>query len=77
MGLDLLNRCGRDTLSVDDAQAALLRELLAAPEGEATRFAHFEGARFLGRLGRPLFARKIEGDFDRIERWIAERDREA
>lgn len=40
--------------------------MAAAPEGDGTRFAHFEGARPLGRLGRPVFARKIAGDLERI-----------
>jgi len=45
--------------------------MAAAPEGEdQTRFAHYEGTRWLGRLGRPLFSRKIEGDLDRIERLV-------
>jgi len=40
--------------------------MAAAPEGSGTRFAHFEGSRWLGRLARPLFARKIAGDLERI-----------
>lgn len=44
--------------------------LAAAPldDGQRTRFAHYEGARGLGRLLRPLFWAKIGGDFRRIAR---------
>ena len=45
--------------------------MAAVPEGDGTtRYAHYEGVRLLGRLGRPLFARKIEGDLDRVERLV-------
>ncbi len=35
-------------------------------EGRRTRFAHFEGSRWLGRLGRPFFRRRVLGDFERL-----------
>jgi len=38
--------------------------------GRSTRFAHFEGSRMLGRLGRPLFRWNIAGDFKRIARIV-------
>ena len=34
----------------------------------ATRFAHFEGSRWLGRLGRPLFARNVRRDLANLAR---------
>jgi hypothetical protein len=36
--------------------------------GRRTRFAHFEGSRWLGRPGRPFFRRRVEGDFARLRR---------
>ena len=39
-------------------------------DGRCTRFAHFEGSRLLGRAGRPLFRRRIRGDFARLARLI-------
>ena len=41
--------------------------MAAAPEGASrTRFAHYEGSRWLGRAGRSLFARLIARDLDRL-----------
>jgi hypothetical protein len=42
--------------------------MAVAPEGDGsrTRFAHFEGSRFLSQLARPLLRRNIEGDFERL-----------
>ena len=34
--------------------------------GRRTRFAHFEGSRWLGRLGRGWFRRRVERDFERL-----------
>lgn len=46
--------------------------MAAAPEGDGsrTRFAHFEGSRVLGRLARPLFARNVRGDLERLARVV-------
>jgi hypothetical protein len=41
--------------------------MAARPEAPGrTRFIHFEGARWLGRLGRPLFAWNIRQDFRKL-----------
>ncbi len=40
-------------------------------DGARTRFAHFEGSPWLGRLGRPIFARNVRGDFKRLEGLLA------
>ncbi len=41
--------------------------MAAAPVGPAaTRFAHFEGSRRLGRLARPLFRRFVQRDLARL-----------
>ncbi len=47
--------------------------MAVAPEdhGRRTRFAHFEGSRWLGRLGRPLFRRRVQGDFEKLRRLLA------
>jgi hypothetical protein len=43
--------------------------LAAAPEagGRSTRVAHFERARWLGRLAAPFLRRKVQGDLARLE----------
>ena len=38
--------------------------------GRSTRFAHFEGSRFLGRLGLPYFRWNCAGDMRRIARIV-------
>ena len=41
--------------------------MAAAPDGpDATRFAHFEGSRRLGRLARPVFAYFVRRDLRRL-----------
>lgn len=35
-------------------------------DGQRTRFAHFEGLRWLGALGRPFARRNVLGDLDRL-----------
>jgi hypothetical protein len=42
--------------------------MAVAPQdgGRRTRFAHFEGSRWLGSLGRPLFRRRVREDFERL-----------
>ena len=41
--------------------------MAAAPLGpSATRFAHFEGSRWLGRIARPLFRRFVQRDLVRL-----------
>lgn len=41
--------------------------MAAAPAGPgATRFAHFEGSRWLGRAARPLFRRFVQRDLARL-----------
>jgi hypothetical protein len=43
--------------------------MAAIPLGDgATRFAHFEGSRWLGRAGRPLFRRFVHQDLARLAR---------
>ncbi|MEZ4332144.1 MAG: hypothetical protein R3F35_10345 [Myxococcota bacterium] len=43
--------------------------MAAAPLGpDATRIAHFEGSRFLGRLGRWWFGRGLAGELETVER---------
>ena len=45
--------------------------MAAAPEGEGcTRFAHYEGSRWLGRLGRVWFASQIRGDLANLARLV-------
>jgi hypothetical protein len=46
--------------------------MAAAPQddGRRTRFAHFEGSRWLGRLGRPWFRRSVQRDFERLRRLL-------
>lgn len=39
-------------------------------EGRRTRFAHFEGSRWLGRLGRPMFRRRVQADFEQLRRLL-------
>jgi len=43
--------------------------MAAAPEdeGRRTRFGHFEGPRFVGRLLRPYLRHSVRGDLDRLE----------
>jgi hypothetical protein len=49
--------------------------MAAAPVGPAaTRFAHFEGSRRLGRIARPLFRRFVRRDLARLAA-LAERDK--
>lgn len=38
--------------------------------GRRTRFAHFEGSRWLGRVGRGLFRRSVLRDFERLRRLL-------
>jgi hypothetical protein len=38
--------------------------------GRSTRFAHFEGSSFLGRVGLPFFRWNIAGDMKRIARLV-------
>lgn len=41
--------------------------MAAVPQGEgATRFAHFEGSRWLGRAARPLFRHFVRQDLTRL-----------
>jgi hypothetical protein len=43
--------------------------MAATPAGStATRFAHFEGSRWLGRAGRPFFRRKVRADLASLAR---------
>ena len=42
----------------------------AADGGRRTRFAHYEGSRLLGRLGRPLFRRSVDADFEALRRLL-------
>ena len=45
--------------------------MAAAPEGEGhTRFSHFEGSRWLGRIGRSWFARQIRHDLAKLARLV-------
>ena len=45
--------------------------MAAVPEGDGrTRFAHYEGSRWLGRAGRPLFSRLIGRDLDRLAQLV-------
>jgi hypothetical protein len=44
----------------------------AATDDGRTRFAHFEGSRWLGRAGRPFFRRNVLGDFERLEQLLQE-----
>ncbi|MEN8161085.1 MAG: hypothetical protein ABFS41_13520 [Myxococcota bacterium] len=45
--------------------------MAAAPVGAgATRFAHFEGSRWLGRAARPLFRRSVLRDLARLARLV-------
>jgi hypothetical protein len=45
--------------------------MAAAPEGEGrTRFAHYEGSRWLGRPGRRWFARLIRRDLANLARLV-------
>lgn len=50
--------------------------MAASPEGEArTRFAHFEGSRWLGRPGRAFFRRWVTRDLRRLDSILREGDR--
>jgi hypothetical protein len=42
--------------------------MAARAEGAATRFAHFEGSRWLGRAARPLFRAFVRRDLARLAR---------
>jgi hypothetical protein len=53
-----------------------LAAMPADGDGRRTRFAHYEGARGLGHLLRPLFWLKIGGDFRRIARLVRAGDSE-
>ena len=45
--------------------------MAARSEGPGrTRFAHFEGSRWLGRAGRGWFRRRVLGDFERLRRLL-------
>lgn len=45
--------------------------MAARAEGPGrTRFAHFEGSRWLGRLARPLYRRFVRGDLARLARLV-------
>ena len=51
------------------SRSALIGMAAAEEEtGRTTRFAHFEGSKLLGRLGRPFFRWNIAGDMKRIAR---------
>jgi len=44
--------------------------IAAQDDGRRTRFAHFEGSRWLGRLGRGWFRRRVQRDFERLRRLL-------
>lgn len=47
--------------------------MAAAPEGDGrTRFAHYEGSRWLGALGRPIFGRLVARDIDRLAQLLTD-----
>ncbi|MFQ5416628.1 MAG: hypothetical protein ACE5FL_06190 [Myxococcota bacterium] len=55
------------------ARAADIGMAATATRDGRTNFAHFEGSRWLGRLGRPLFRRNVRNDFARLERLLRQR----
>jgi hypothetical protein len=54
------------------ARSADIGMAAAATSDGRTRFAHFEGIRWLGRLARPLLLRSVRSDFNRIDRLLAD-----
>jgi hypothetical protein len=56
------------------ARAADIGMAAVATRDGRTLFAHFEGSRWLGRLGKPLFRHNVRSDFARLEHLLRQRD---
>lgn len=70
MRFEAIHRPGWCVMRAFEAEVGMA----AAPRGpNTTRIAHFEGSRFLGRLGRWWFMRSIESELDTVAMLCAAR----